>query len=88
MLQLGWEKEAVCMSTDPKDHIDLARRYIDMGFDHLIFHSAGPDQRAFLEGYGRDVLPRLRQLTRSKSAPAAESKPARPDLDFIDEHNP
>jgi coenzyme F420-dependent glucose-6-phosphate dehydrogenase len=81
-------KEAVCISTDPKDHIDLARRYIDMGFDHLIFHSAGPDQRAFLEGYGRDVLPRLRESTRSKSAAAAESKPARPDHDFIDEHNP
>jgi hypothetical protein len=50
-------KKAVCISADPKDHVDLARRYIDMGFDHLIFHSAGPDQRAFLEGYGRDVLP-------------------------------
>ncbi|MEN3352120.1 MAG: hypothetical protein V7640_278, partial [Betaproteobacteria bacterium] len=31
-----------------------------LGFDHLIFHSAGPDQKTFIEGYGRDVLPRLR----------------------------
>jgi coenzyme F420-dependent glucose-6-phosphate dehydrogenase len=37
-----------------------ARRYMELGFDHLIFHSAGPDQRAFIEGYGRDVLPKLR----------------------------
>ena len=81
-------KEAVCISADPKDHIELARRYIDMGFDHLIFHSAGPDQRAFLEGYGRDVLPRLREATRHKSAEASTSKPALPDHDFIDEHNP
>jgi alkanesulfonate monooxygenase SsuD/methylene tetrahydromethanopterin reductase-like flavin-dependent oxidoreductase (luciferase family) len=81
-------KKAVCISADPKDHVDLARRYIDMGFDHLIFHSAGPDQRAFLEGYGRDVLPRLREATRSKSAAASKSKPAPPDHDFIDEHNP
>jgi coenzyme F420-dependent glucose-6-phosphate dehydrogenase len=81
-------KEAVCISADPKDHIDVARHYIDMGFDHLIFHSAGPDQRAFIEGYGRDVLPRLRESTRSKSAAAAEPRPARPDHDFIDEHNP
>jgi coenzyme F420-dependent glucose-6-phosphate dehydrogenase len=78
-------KEAVCISADPKDHIDLARRYIDMGFDHLIFHSAGPDQRAFLEGYGRDVLPRLRADARSNSS---TSNTSRPDRNFIDEHNP
>jgi coenzyme F420-dependent glucose-6-phosphate dehydrogenase len=78
-------KEAVCISADPKDHIDLARRYIDMGFDHLIFHSAGPDQRAFLEGYSRDVLPRLRADARSNSL---TSNTSRPDRDFIDEHNP
>jgi coenzyme F420-dependent glucose-6-phosphate dehydrogenase len=81
-------KEAVCISADPEDHIELARRYIDMGFDHLIFHSAGPDQRAFLEGYGRDVLPRLREDSRSKSENFSPSKTSRPDRDFIDEHNP
>src|SRR5882724_174202 len=35
-------------------------RLIDLGFNHLIFHAAGLDQRAFLEGYGQHVLPRLR----------------------------
>ncbi|HEU4341216.1 MAG TPA: TIGR03557 family F420-dependent LLM class oxidoreductase, partial [Candidatus Binatia bacterium] len=54
-------REAVCISANPDAHVQFAQRYIDMGFDHLIFHSAGPDQRAFLEGYGRDVLPQLRQ---------------------------
>lgn len=53
-------QQAVCISADPETHVSNARRYIDLGFDHLIFHSAGPDQRAFIEGYGRDVLPRLR----------------------------
>jgi len=56
-----------CISADPEVHIKFAQKYIDLGFDHLIFHSAGPDQRTFLEGYGRDVLPRLRQAE-SKSA--------------------
>jgi hypothetical protein len=55
-----------------------------MGFDRLIFHSAGPDQRAFLEGYGRDVLPRLREASRFKSADSS-AKPSPPDHDFIDE---
>jgi coenzyme F420-dependent glucose-6-phosphate dehydrogenase len=81
-------KEAVCISADPEDHIELAQRYIDMGFDHLIFHSAGPDQRAFLEGYGRDVLPRLRKAPKAKPADFSNSKPTQPDQSFIDEHNP
>lgn len=35
------------------------RRIFDS--NHLIFHAAGPDQSAFLEQYGRHVLPRLRE---------------------------
>jgi coenzyme F420-dependent glucose-6-phosphate dehydrogenase len=54
-------RETVCISSDPEAHIKIARHYMELGFDHLIFHSAGPDQRAFLEAYGRHVLPRLRE---------------------------
>ncbi|HEX9443157.1 MAG TPA: TIGR03557 family F420-dependent LLM class oxidoreductase [Candidatus Binatia bacterium] len=54
-------KQAVCISARAEDHVKYARKYIDLGFDHLIFHSAGPDQRAFIQGYGRDVLPKLRR---------------------------
>jgi len=53
--------ESLCISADPEVHIKFARHYIDLGFNHLIFHAAGLDQRAFLEGYGQHVLPRLRQ---------------------------
>lgn len=48
------------ISSRPEDHVAFARQYIELGFDELYFHCPGPDQRAFLEGYGRDVLPRLR----------------------------
>lgn len=58
-------RETVCISNDPAAHIKIARRYIDLGFDHLVFHSAGPDQRAFLEAYERHVLPRLRGSTKA-----------------------
>jgi len=54
-------RETVCISSDPAAHIKIARHYMELGFDHLIFHSAGPDQTAFLEAYARHVLPRLRQ---------------------------
>jgi coenzyme F420-dependent glucose-6-phosphate dehydrogenase len=64
-------REAGCFSADPDEHVKHARKYIDLGFDHLIFHCAGPDQQAFIEGYGRDVLPKLRARSKGSSkAPA------------------
>ncbi len=54
-------KKQCCISANPDDHVRFAQQFVDAGFDHLYFHSPGPDQRAFLEAYGRDVLPRLRQ---------------------------
>lgn len=53
-------KQMACISPNPEDHVAFAQQYLSLGFDQIFFHSAGPDQRAFLEGYGRDVLPRLR----------------------------
>jgi coenzyme F420-dependent glucose-6-phosphate dehydrogenase len=64
-------RKAGCFSADPNEHVTHAQKYVDLGFDHLIFHSAGPDQQAFIDGYGRDVLPRLRERsTGSSKAPA------------------
>lgn len=54
-------RQKVLISGRPEDHIAFARQYIELGFDELYFHCPGPDQRAFLEGYGRDVLPKLRE---------------------------
>ncbi len=59
-------KQMGCFSPDPEEHVRFAQQYVDLGFDHLVFHYAGPDQRAFLERYGRDVLPRLRQRQATK----------------------
>jgi coenzyme F420-dependent glucose-6-phosphate dehydrogenase len=48
------------VSDDADEVIERLRPYLDLGFDHLVFHAPGPDQRRFLELFGRDVLPRLR----------------------------
>jgi coenzyme F420-dependent glucose-6-phosphate dehydrogenase len=64
-------RQSTCISDDPDVHVKHAQRYIDLGFDHLVFHSAGPDQRAFIEAYGRHVLPRLRQKAKSRQKVAA-----------------
>ena len=50
------------VSSDPDEHVERIRPYIDLGFTHLIFHAPGADQRRFLEQYAREVLPRLREL--------------------------
>jgi coenzyme F420-dependent glucose-6-phosphate dehydrogenase len=36
--------------------------YVDMGFNHLVFHAPGNDQRRFLDLFERDLAPRLRAL--------------------------
>lgn len=53
--------QKLCISGNAEDHVKFAQQYIDMGFTHLYFHCAGPDQRDFIVGYGKDVLPRIRQ---------------------------
>jgi coenzyme F420-dependent glucose-6-phosphate dehydrogenase len=50
------------VSTDPDEHVAAIKRYIDLGFDHLVFHAPGPDQAKFLKLYGEEILPRLRSL--------------------------
>lgn len=49
------------VSTDPDEHVEKIKPYVDLGFRHLVFHAPGPDQERFLRLYGDQVLPRLRQ---------------------------
>lgn len=53
-------KKMTCISANPDDHVKFVQQYVDLGFTHLVFHSADPNQSAFLEAYGRDVLPKMR----------------------------
>jgi coenzyme F420-dependent glucose-6-phosphate dehydrogenase len=48
------------VSTDPDEHVEKIRPYVDMGFRHLVFHAPGPDQARFLNLYADQVLPKLR----------------------------
>ena len=48
------------VSTDPDEHVERIRRYIELGFRHLVFHAPGPDQARFLRLYAQQVLPKLR----------------------------
>lgn len=48
------------VSDNPDEHIEQLRPYLDLGFTHLVFHHPGDDQRRFLELYGKEILPRIR----------------------------
>ncbi|MDQ2848363.1 MAG: glucose-6-phosphate dehydrogenase (coenzyme-F420) [Actinomycetota bacterium] len=50
------------VSTDPDEHVEKIKTYLDLGFNHLVFHAPGADQPRFLELYGEEVLPRLRRI--------------------------
>jgi coenzyme F420-dependent glucose-6-phosphate dehydrogenase len=50
------------VSTDPDEHVQAIKRYLDLGFNHLVFHAPGPDQAKFLRLYVAEILPRLRAL--------------------------
>jgi coenzyme F420-dependent glucose-6-phosphate dehydrogenase len=48
------------VSSDPADAVEKIRRYLDLGFNHLVFHAPGPDQARFLKLFGEQLAPRLR----------------------------
>jgi coenzyme F420-dependent glucose-6-phosphate dehydrogenase len=48
------------VSSDPDEHVERIRPYIELGFNHLVFHAPGPDQKRFLDLYAKHVIPRLR----------------------------
>ncbi|HEY4385875.1 MAG TPA: glucose-6-phosphate dehydrogenase (coenzyme-F420) [Ktedonobacteraceae bacterium] len=49
------------VSSDPEEHIEQIRPYIELGFTHLVFHAPGDDQSRFLKLYSKEILPRLKQ---------------------------
>ena len=50
------------VSDDPDEHLEQIQPYLDLGFNHLVFHAPGDDQSRFLELYAERILPRLRAL--------------------------
>ncbi|MGB4135047.1 MAG: LLM class flavin-dependent oxidoreductase, partial [Microbacterium sp.] len=53
-------RAGMLISSDPDVHRAQLQRYADLGFSHIYLHNVGPNQREFLEVFGRDVLPKVR----------------------------
>ncbi|MGW9631103.1 glucose-6-phosphate dehydrogenase (coenzyme-F420) [Agromyces sp. NPDC055520] len=50
------------VGSDPDEVVAGVKRYVDAGFNHLVFHAPGHDQARFQELFARDLAPRLRAL--------------------------
>jgi coenzyme F420-dependent glucose-6-phosphate dehydrogenase len=48
------------VSSDPEEVVQQIATYVDLGFDELLLHAPGPDQNRFLDQFGADVLPLMR----------------------------
>jgi coenzyme F420-dependent glucose-6-phosphate dehydrogenase len=66
MERLAREVEGVAarrwlVSNDPDEHIEQLRPYVELGFNHLVFHAPGNDQTRFMKLYASQILPRIRE---------------------------
>jgi coenzyme F420-dependent glucose-6-phosphate dehydrogenase len=66
MEKLAREVEGVAhrrwlVSSDPEEHIEQLRPYLELGFNHLVFHAPGNDQSRFLQLYASQILPKIRE---------------------------
>ena len=48
-------------TSDADEVVEKIAPYVELGFEHLVFHGPGDDQERFLRGFCADVLPRLRE---------------------------
>jgi len=53
--------ERFIVSSDPDEVIGRIMPYVDLGFEDLVLHAPGDDQRRFLDQFADDVLPALRE---------------------------
>jgi coenzyme F420-dependent glucose-6-phosphate dehydrogenase len=49
------------VSDDPDEVVEKLAPYVEVGFEHLVFHGPGHDQERFLRQFCSDVLPRARE---------------------------
>lgn len=53
-------RAGMLVSADPDVHRAHIQRFADLGFTKVYLHNVGPNQKEWLEVFGRDVLPKVR----------------------------
>ncbi|MFI6128773.1 TIGR03885 family FMN-dependent LLM class oxidoreductase [Micromonospora sp. NPDC051141] len=52
--------DSVNVSADLGRHVGWLQEYVELGFDQIALHHVGQEQRAFLDAFGAEVLPKVR----------------------------
>jgi coenzyme F420-dependent glucose-6-phosphate dehydrogenase len=56
------------VSSNPDEVIEAIMPYVDLGFEDLVLHAPGHDQKRFLDQFAADVLPALRDEAEKRAA--------------------
>jgi coenzyme F420-dependent glucose-6-phosphate dehydrogenase len=62
------------VTSNPDEVIEKVLPYVEMGFEELVLHAPGNDQKRFLDQFGADVLPALREETEKAAKGAATAR--------------
>jgi hypothetical protein len=54
------EMMAVPCGSDPEEHLESIRQYVEAGFDEIYVQQIGPEQEGFFRFYESEILPKLR----------------------------
>jgi coenzyme F420-dependent glucose-6-phosphate dehydrogenase len=60
--------ERFIVSSDPDEVIEAIMPYVDLGFEDLVLHAPGNDQKRFLDQFAADVLPALRDEAEKRAS--------------------
>jgi G6PDH family F420-dependent oxidoreductase len=55
-------EESMPCGPDVEEHVEAIKKYVDAGFDHIILHQPGDDQKGFFKFWRDELSPRLREL--------------------------
>ncbi len=51
------ENPGFIVTTDPEDVVEETRKYVDLGFDEIVYQSHSPDQQAFADLVAEHIIP-------------------------------
>ena len=61
-------RDSVLVSADPSRHVEWLQELAALGFDQIVLHHVGQDQRPFIDAFGEHVLPELARMSRKATS--------------------
>jgi hypothetical protein len=62
-------KNRVLLTPDLSEHVAYIQHFIDLGFNEIYVHNVARNQEAFIEAYGKNVIPNLQWKSQEDRLP-------------------